>query len=85
MEFNKNKIFDDLRIKEHVFHMESRGYDVFEDFLNEEVCDYLKDKFVINKKNHHQNRIATIEWNGNNIFTGSKDRLLKVLDARTGK
>jgi ectoine hydroxylase-related dioxygenase (phytanoyl-CoA dioxygenase family) len=44
MEFNKNKIFDDLRIQEHVFHMESRGYDVFEDFLNEEVCDYLKDK-----------------------------------------
>lgn len=40
---------------------------------------------MINKKDYHQNRISTIEWNGNNVFTGSKDRFLKVLDARTGK
>jgi ectoine hydroxylase-related dioxygenase (phytanoyl-CoA dioxygenase family) len=44
MEFNKNKIYDDLRIEEHVFHMESRGYDVFEDFLDEATCNYLKEK-----------------------------------------
>ncbi len=42
MEFSNLTLYDQSRIDEHVFHMESRGYDCFESFFDESKCDYLR-------------------------------------------
>lgn len=42
MDFSNFKLYDKERIEDHIFHMESRGYDVFENFLDESTCDFLK-------------------------------------------
>lgn len=51
MDFIKFKLYDKERIEDHIFHMESRGYDVFEDFLDEKTCDFLRQNLekVINE------------------------------------
>jgi ectoine hydroxylase-related dioxygenase (phytanoyl-CoA dioxygenase family) len=44
MEFSDLTKLDNTRIDEHVFKMHSQGYDVFEDYWDEEVCHDLKMK-----------------------------------------
>lgn len=47
--------------------------------------DYLKEKMVINKKLHHRQRISALDWEGNLIFTGSKDFEMRSIDPKTGE
>jgi ectoine hydroxylase-related dioxygenase (phytanoyl-CoA dioxygenase family) len=42
MDFFNLNTYDQERINEHIFNMESRGYDIFEDFFDDKTCDYLK-------------------------------------------
>lgn len=44
MEFINKNLYDSKRIEEHVFNMETKGYDVFENYFNEEICQYLEKK-----------------------------------------
>lgn len=40
---------------------------------------------VINKKLHHRERISALDWQGNLVFTGSKDFSMKSIDPKTGE
>jgi ectoine hydroxylase-related dioxygenase (phytanoyl-CoA dioxygenase family) len=42
MEFETATNIEKHRIEEHVFKMETQGYDVFEDFIDDEMCNKLK-------------------------------------------
>jgi WD40 repeat protein len=46
------------------------------------IYDYLAEKVVFSKVTHIS-RIGTIDWQLNNIITGSRDRTIKSFDPRT--
>ena len=48
--------------------------------------DFYKEKSIeLRQRKIHNQRITTIDWYGNLIYTGSKDRRLPCIDSRTMK
>jgi ectoine hydroxylase-related dioxygenase (phytanoyl-CoA dioxygenase family) len=52
MNFSEVQNYDTCRIEEHVFHMKTIGYDCFENFFNQETCEYLKEKLNYEIENY---------------------------------
>jgi hypothetical protein len=61
-----NQLYQEIPLStlaEHVYNMQTRGYSVFEDFLDEDMCELLKDRYlsVLNSYQHYSTERSKVD------------------------